>query len=234
MPDIDNLWDEALPSDGSLAVRGQREIVNTWQAVQFGLTPTLEWPGGELKEGVSRAFVGAASTGSFPSVASTAFKLHYISDEDRLLYYMSGFDLVISDSTLLLGSPYRATHAGTAQNPDESRSYWASVSGQTLVDKALVLPGKNFALKYTFNGLVKSGVGSDPDTQRPFWAAKPTVIVTSSTSNSRFGVSSATTGGFLVSHISLLGRHSDATLYWIATGPISLTHVGSANNAKLY
>jgi len=226
MPDIDNLWDEALPSDASLAARGRQEIVNAWQAIQFGLTDTLEFPGGLLKDGASRTFVGSNSLCTYAAGddSKLANRMYFLSAESRLVYFDT--DVIFSRGTLLLGSPYRATHAGTPQNPNESRTYWASLSGQSFVLAATVAAD----MKYTMNGLANDGT---TPYHKALWAEDPTIIVNSSSTNETFVASSATTGSWALAKTST-DAGSDATIYWIATGPLWITHGGGSNNHKMF
>ncbi len=218
MSDISAIWNENLPSDTSLAIRGRTEILDTWKAISVAAGEWLDWPGGGLKAGASRTFFDVSSNVTYASGDDRKLKnrLYLSSDESRLFIFDTDTPQG-SQSSMIIGSPMRTEHTGKAEDPTGIQSYWASISGQTLVDNTIT----SGVFRYTFNGKIDVSAGGDVN-RRPEFSEVPTVMISSSNTGDIFAVSSVTTGGFSWNKHELAGT-SNGSIYWLATGPIHLT-----------
>lgn len=207
MSDISANWNENLPSDTSIAVRGRQEIINFWQATAQGLEQNVEFPGGNLKLGASKSFYGTSSAVSYATADRKAFKerLMVASDVTRVV----AFDDEISQDTHIIGSSAAMYSYHTAFVGNDI-SYWISISGQTLVGSGVA----SGTLFYTYSGQEATGANKNRNGQ---FASPPTIILNSSNTNESFVVTSIDTFTFAWAKHSI-DAASAASMYWHVHG----------------
>jgi len=212
---ISALWNENIPSDGSIVARGRQDILDMWTALSQGLGESVIFPGGELKEGVSRTYFDVSSNATYADADRIGHQdqLYMASDVSRLLQFKRTGG---SQTTLLVGSLAQTHSHTTAVLPNNAPTYWGTVSGQTLVGSGVA----SGTIAYSFDGKT---VAADAQTltRRARYASPPTVVLNSSTTNEIFGVSRIQNDTFDWIKHNIVSA-SAATIYWHVHGPINI------------
>jgi len=220
-------WNEDSPSGASAVGRGPQDIQAQLKAAEQGFSESLEFPAGNIRQGTSRAFVGATSASSYAAASENTNRgrLYYDSSATEVYFYVpmqlqtgSGpATFNVSRSTYLFGSPRYIQHA---TNPN--RGQWVTVSGQS--GFANITDSSNLTFSFTSDGIKHGDETANVEFETP-----PQVYVQSESSHMMVHISTITQGGFAIwawdnNKTSSPVSSSRGTITWISSGTLTKSY----------